>query len=164
MNVGRFTKVFIYAGAAVVAGLVLGETVIALEILGPRTEVDSTLLQQRIANSREIKKALSTPVPPPEPLPPITAHLANSRAVQAASSSSPAKSPWSKTNSLPPEALDAMAKSLTTPALPEFTGSSGYMADSRSSDDSSARSPSRSGSGSYNRSRTFDRAVGNSGF
>ena len=135
MKVGRFTKFVIYAGAALVAGLVASETVIGLEILGPRNEVDKTLLQQRIASSREIQKALSTPVPPPGPLPPITAHLANAQSVQTASS---AKNPWSKTNSLPPEALDAMAKSLTTPPP-----------------DSSEYVSHYSG-----RSRTVDRAVG----
>jgi hypothetical protein len=137
MKVGRFTKFVIYAGAALVAGLVASETVIGLEILGPRNEVDKTLLQQRIASSREIQKALSTPLPPPEPLPPITAHLANAKTAQTASSSS-AKNPWSKTNSLPPEALDAMAKSLTTPP----PDSSEYV------------------SHSSGRSRTVDRAVG----
>jgi len=167
MKPGRFTTFFLYAAAAFIIGLVLSEAVIALEILGPRTAVDKTLLDQRIASSREIQQALRTPLPPIEPLPPITAQLANPRAIKVASSPSSAKNPWSKTNSLPPEALDAMAKSLTTSGSPEFTGSSGTIAEaysSRSSDDSSTSALSRPAASSSGRSRTFDRAVGNSGF
>ena len=165
MKTGRFTRFFIYAGTALLIGLSVSQAVIALEILGPRVQVDKTLLDQRIASSREIKQALSTPLPPVEPLPPITAQLANSRAVQMASSPS-SKNPWSKTNSLPPEALNAMAKSLTTEA-PEFTSSSEYRGESRSSnasDGSYAGSPGRAAPASYGRARTFDRAAGNSGF
>ena len=114
MKLGGFTKIFIYASVALMTGLGLSEAVIALQILGPRTEVDQTVLEQRIASAREISRALSTPLPPLEPLPVITAQLANSRAVRVASSPSSARNPWSKTNSLPPEAIDAMAKSLTT--------------------------------------------------
>jgi hypothetical protein len=166
MRLGRFTKFFLYAGAALVAGLVVSEAVIALEILGPRTEADKTLLDQRLASSREIKQALSTPLPPIDPLPPITAHLANPRAVQVASAPPSSKNPWSKTNSLPPEALDAMAKSLTT-GTSEFADSSAFGSGSRSSgapDSSYARSPSRSALAAPAQSRLFDRAVGNSGF
>lgn len=165
MRTGRFTKLFIYSGTALLIGLGISQAVVALEILGPRVQVDKTLLDQRIASSREIKQALSTPLPPVEPLPPITAQLANSRAIQTASSPS-AKNPWSKTNSLPPEALDAMAKSLTT-GTPEFADSSDYGGASRSrdaSDGSYARSAGHSAPGSYGRSKTFDRAAGNSGF
>ena len=163
MKTGRFTRFFIYAGTALLIGLSVSQAVIALEILGPRVQVDKTLLDQRVASSRDIKQALSTPLPPVEPLPPITARPANSRAVQVASSPS-SKNPWSKTNSLPPEALDAMAKSLTT-GTPEFTGSSGGGSrPSDASDGSYARSSGHAASGSYGRSRTFDRAAGNSGF
>lgn len=166
MKPGCFTRFFIYAGTALLIGLSVSQAVIALEILGPRVQVDKTLLDERIASSREVKQALSTPLSPVEPLPPITAQLANSRAVKMASSPSSAKNPWSKTNSLPPEALDAMAQSLTT-GTPEFADSSNYGGASRSSDasDSSyARSPSHPAVGSHGRSRTFDRAAGNSGF
>ena len=148
MKIGRFTRYFIYAAVALIIGAGLGEAVIALEILGSRAEVDNTLLQQRIAGAREIKQVLNTPLPPIEPLPPVTAQLANSRAAQMASTHSSAKNPWSKTNSLPPEALDAMAKSLTT-GMPESEGDSPGQ--------------SRSRSASYSHSTRFDRAVG-SGF
>jgi hypothetical protein len=160
MKLGRFTKSFIYASVALILGLGLGEAVIALEILGPRTEVDKTLLQHRIASAREINQALDTPPPPVEPLPPITARLANSQAVQVASRPS-AKNPWSKTNSLPPEALDAMARSLNTFSAPESDHSSAYVADSGSSE---AGDASRRTSSSARYSRKFDRAAGNSGF
>jgi hypothetical protein len=156
MKLGRFTRFSIYAGVALMIGLGLGEAVIGLEILGPGTGVDKTMLDQRIASAREINQALSTPLPPIEPLPPITAKLANSRAVQVASSPSSARNPWAKTNSLPPEALNAMAKSLTSPAGPEFMASSGQVAEFRSTE-ASRPAPSSS------RPRTFDRAVG-SGF
>jgi hypothetical protein len=159
MKLGGFTKIFIYASVALMTGLGLSEAVIALQILGPRTEVDQTVLEQRIASAREISRALSTPLPPLEPLPVITAQLANSRAVRVASPSS-ARNPWSKTNSLPPEALDAMAKSLTT-GSPELTGS---LSDLSSSVGRNSASRSASVSLSNSQSSTFDRAAGSSGF
>ena len=95
IKLGRFTRSFIYASVAVILGLGLGEAVIALEILGPRTDLDKTMLQQRIASAREIHQVLSSPLPAVEPLPPITTRLASSRAVQVASQPS-AKNPWSQ--------------------------------------------------------------------
>ena len=42
-----------------------------------RTEQEKTVLNQRLESAREIRQALARPVPPPDPLPPINAKLAN---------------------------------------------------------------------------------------
>jgi hypothetical protein len=87
--------------------------------------------------------------------------LANAHAAQVADGSHSARNPWSKTNSLPPEALDAMAKAMTTYAAPEL-GSPHDGADSSSRDDggTSQSSASRSNRSSYRYSKKYDRAVG----
>jgi hypothetical protein len=139
-------------------GLGLAEAVIAMQMLGPSNEVENTLLAQRIASGREIREALNKPLPPIEPLPAVTAKLANPPAVKIADSAS-RKNPWSKTNSLPPDAINAMAKSLTTD-MPELA-ESGIALDSSETRLSPRRSTT---SRLYNSSRTFDRAAGNSGF
>jgi hypothetical protein len=41
------------------------------------SEREKTILDERIANAREIKAALSKPIPRPEPLPPVTAKRSN---------------------------------------------------------------------------------------
>jgi hypothetical protein len=52
---------------------------VSLESLESRaaSERERTILDERIANAREIKAALSKPIPRPEPLPPITAKRSN---------------------------------------------------------------------------------------
>jgi hypothetical protein len=46
--------------------------------LSQTAEIEKTLLDYRVESSREIRQALSKPVPRPEPLGPITAKLARS--------------------------------------------------------------------------------------
>jgi hypothetical protein len=159
MKLGFFTRSFLWGGGALVAGLGLAEAIVGMQLLGSNTGAENTLLAQRIANGREIRQALSTPLPPLEPLPPITAKVANAPAVQMASSQLSRKNPWSKTNSLPPEAINAMAKSLTT-GMVETSGSHESAFESYEK----RTAPSRSVSRSYASSNRFDRAVGSSGF
>ena len=59
-----------------------------------------TVLDQRIASAREIREALSKPLPQAEPLPPISTKLVNPN---AAAPHEP------KSNTLSPEAMNAMA-------------------------------------------------------
>jgi hypothetical protein len=73
--------IFIYASVFGVLALVVGygftKVTMASEEAARRSEQEKTLLNERIESAREIKRALARPVPPPEPLPPITAKLAN---------------------------------------------------------------------------------------
>ena len=161
MKLGFVTRSFLWSGAALVAGLGLAEAVVGMQLLGPSTEVENTLLAQRIANGREIRHALSTPLPPLEPLPPITAQVANAPAVKVASSPSSRKNPWSKTNALPPEALEAMAKSLTT-GMPEPSNAHEQAFESYEKRIAPSRSPEVSRT--HTSSNRLDRAVGSSGF
>jgi len=62
-----------------------------------------SILDERIATARAIKSALARPQPRIEPLPPITAKVANPRSSQVASTNKPKKL------KLSPEARDAMA-------------------------------------------------------
>jgi hypothetical protein len=70
--------------------------------LPQQAEREKTLLDLRVESSREIRQALAKPIPPPEPLPPLTA-----RAAQALGGALAAK-PQRK---LGKEARDAFASS-----------------------------------------------------
>jgi hypothetical protein len=48
------------------------------------SRTEKTVLDQRIASARQIREALSRPLPPPEPLPPITAKVAKHNNQQVA--------------------------------------------------------------------------------
>jgi hypothetical protein len=63
---------------------------------------ERTLLNDRIANAREIKRALARPLPKPDPLPPISAKLANPNPGRLSPSVKSAPK-------VSPEALNAMA-------------------------------------------------------
>src|SRR4051812_27977273 len=70
-----------YVGVLAVPVLALGMALSHVNIgasEGPvASERDKTILDERIANSREIKAALRKPIPRPEPLPPIIAKRSN---------------------------------------------------------------------------------------
>src|SRR4051794_12540607 len=78
---GASALILIYASVfgvlALVAGYGFTKVTMASEEAARRSEQEKTLLNERIESAREIKRALARPVPPPEPLPPITAKLAN---------------------------------------------------------------------------------------
>jgi len=95
----------IYIG--VLGALVLGcgyvlTRVIADEELS-RGSSRETGLDQRIQTARQIKETLAKPQPSIEPLPPITAKIANSHPAKTVAGEKP------KTLKLPPEVRDVMA-------------------------------------------------------
>ncbi|MCX7314998.1 MAG: hypothetical protein WCG92_24575 [Hyphomicrobiales bacterium] len=99
---------------ALAMGYGIGELALASDVLGSRAGADSTILAERAANAREIKLALSKPLPRPEPLPPISSKLAKPEPVKvAARERSRVPASWSKVNSKSPEEIDAMVKALT---------------------------------------------------
>ena len=71
----------IYVGVfgvlALLAGFIFTKATIASEEADGRAEREKTVLNGRIESAREIRRALARPVPPPDPLPPITAKLAH---------------------------------------------------------------------------------------
>ncbi len=83
--------------------------------LPPDTERDAapTRLQLAVENAREIRAALAKPLPPPEPLQPITAKLTRGRLLPghkaAHTVKAPAPAAADKAHKLPPAALHAMA-------------------------------------------------------
>jgi hypothetical protein len=115
MKPSRPVLLLLYGTLAFATGLGISEATISSEVLGPRSDIERTLLEQRIASDREIRGSLRTPLPAVAPLPPITAKLSKPDAVKVAARQPNRRNPWLATNSLPPEALDAMAKSLTQP-------------------------------------------------
>jgi len=86
-----FRYLGVIGSMAFAAGFGISHLTIASEILGQRSP-EKTVLDLRTENAREIKEALRTPLPPLEPLAPITAKPATP-----------------KTNTLSPEASNAMA-------------------------------------------------------
>jgi hypothetical protein len=97
--------------STVVATVILGGGWVAASVIGNPEEVTESqrtksILDERIATAREIKAILARPQPKIEPLPPITATLANPNASKVAIRS-PLDQP--KKHKLSPGALDAMA-------------------------------------------------------
>jgi hypothetical protein len=78
---GYFSIFFLYVGVIVIAlaGIAIGLTAIVKTAtrLTQQVQRDQTLLDLRIQSSREIRQALGKPLPPLQPLPPITARLAH---------------------------------------------------------------------------------------
>jgi hypothetical protein len=107
------TVVLAYVGAvaSALAMIAFGLSTILTAAAGmsQASDSDRTLLQAQIESSREIRKALATPVSIP-PLPPITAHLARS-----VTSVSPRKRP---AVALSPQALNSMAMAQTAAPPP----------------------------------------------
>jgi hypothetical protein len=58
----------------------------ALVIEDPGARAAKTLLDERIETARQIRRAIETPIPPPEPLPPITAKPARAQNTRPAAS------------------------------------------------------------------------------
>jgi len=90
------------------------------------SEREKTILDERIASAREIKTALSKPIAPPAPLPPITAKRANPVPSAVAAISEKPKKP-----KLSPTARNALAMGQQTeaahgsPAAPTFDRAAG---------------------------------------
>ena len=94
----------------------LGAGLLAVAVVGlarpliddPAGREAKTHLDERIETAREIRRALATPIPPPEPLQPITAkplHGQNPKRVGGDDSNEPRKAP-----KLSRGARDAMAR------------------------------------------------------
>jgi hypothetical protein len=96
-NLGLPTLVTIYGGLALAIGLAISQAVALSGLLGA-PEPGQTALDRRVVNAREIKKALHTPLPAVEPLPPISSKLARRNDSAA------------KVGALSPEARAAMAE------------------------------------------------------
>ena len=62
---------------ALVVGYGLTKVTMASDEAARRAEREKTVLKERLESAREIRRALARPVPPPDPLPPITAKPAN---------------------------------------------------------------------------------------
>jgi hypothetical protein len=104
------TVVLVYIGtiATALAIIAFGLSTILTAAAGVSrvSDSDRTLLQAQIESSREIHRALSTPIAIP-PLPPITAHLRDVASLSARKRPAPALA-------LSPQALNSMAMAQTT--------------------------------------------------
>jgi len=107
------TVVLVYVGviATALAMIAFGLSTILTAAAGVSqvSDSDRTLLQAQIESSREIRKALATPISVP-PLPPITARLRDVASVSARKRPAPALA-------LSPEARNAMAMAQTVAPL-----------------------------------------------
>jgi hypothetical protein len=155
MKPARSVLLLTYGTLALAAGIGIGEAAISLEILGPRSDADRTVLEQRVESARAIEAALHKPLPAIAALPPITATLANPGKVVARDQSG--RGAWSGLNSLPPGARDAMAKAGAETA--GFDGASSSAANDTAS--SGVSSSNESSTSRY--SVKYDRAT-RSGF
>jgi hypothetical protein len=72
----------------------------------PSSSIDKTVLDQRVNSMRQIQQALATPVPPAQPLPPLTV-----KAAHALRGPTVAEAPRNSARRLPKEARDAFASS-----------------------------------------------------
>jgi hypothetical protein len=151
MKPARSVILLTYGTLALATGLGISATAISLEILGPRSDPDQTVLEQRVESAREIEAALHKPLPAIAALPSITAALANPGKVAARGHSG--RGTWSALNSLPPGARDAMAKASAETS--GFNGASISAANNIASSDSS--SPNEASTSHY--SDKYDRAT-----
>ena len=124
-NRSQSSAVLIYFGvlATALSALALGTTVIVKASTGPSEAGarDKTLLELQIESSREIRRALATPVAAPAKLPPITARPA--RDIRAAAAVQPAKPAQPK---LSQEAMNAMAMEPSAAQSPFQSSSQSY--------------------------------------
>ena len=118
----------IYAGLfgilALIVGYGLTKVTVASEEATRRAQQEKTLISERIESAREIRRALARPVPPPDPLPPITAKLANSRvATEVTHFGKPKLAESGNSNpsrlKVPPAARNAMAMETRADASPQ---------------------------------------------
>ena len=72
--IGAYVVVLLVASGV---GYVLVRTTVATASARAESKHEKTVLDERIATAREIRAILSKPQPPIEPLPPITAKVAN---------------------------------------------------------------------------------------
>jgi hypothetical protein len=101
-RLGLPTQVAIYGGLALAIGLGISQAVVAAGLIAAPPEPGQTSLDHRVSNTREIKKALRTPLPAVEPLPPISSKLARRNDVNDVNTA--------KVGALSPEARAAMAE------------------------------------------------------
>jgi hypothetical protein len=108
-----------FVGAALLVVIAVGLARALVD--DPAGRAAKTKLDERIETAREIRKALATPIPPPEPLPPITAkplRVPNAKAVDGDASKTPA---------LSRSARDAMAREQRRSFSPSrSTGTGGW--------------------------------------
>jgi hypothetical protein len=94
----KFVGYFVGSALLAVMALGLGR---ALVIDDPGARAAKTLLEERIETARQIRRAIETPIPPPEPLPPITAKPARAQNTKpvASTDASSSKAPRSSRHS-----------------------------------------------------------------
>lgn len=121
----RNAGVYIFAAVALGVGLLLGSGLVAdrvkahsvLQSIASAFDHDGepkpTRLSIVVDNAREIRAALAKPIPPREPLPPITAQLAYGHLKKNGATAMVTKAP-----KLPNAALDAMASMDTGRSAP----------------------------------------------
>jgi hypothetical protein len=91
-----------FVGAALLAVIAVGLARALVD--DPAGRAAKTKLDERIETAREIRRALATPIPPPEPLQPITAKPLRAPKAKAVEDDE------SKTPALSRSARDAMAR------------------------------------------------------
>ena len=115
-----FLRYFLGSAALVVLAIGAARMLIADD---PVSKAAITKLDERIETARQIRRALATPVPPPDPLPPITAKPARAAKAKPAEDSQTQKS-------FSPDAQDSMARgerrSPTTDGYSRPSGTGGW--------------------------------------
>jgi hypothetical protein len=106
-----------FLGAAVLAVIVVGLAQALVD--DPAGKAAKTKLDERIETAREIRKALATPIPPPEPLQPITARPVRSQTMK------PVEGDDAKTPALSRSARDAMAREQRRSSYPSRNSGTG---------------------------------------
>ncbi|MBX9823675.1 MAG: hypothetical protein K2Y27_01650 [Xanthobacteraceae bacterium] len=111
----------------VILGAFLGAALLAMVAVGlaralvddPAGKAAKTKLDERIETARQIRRALATPIPPPEPLQPITAKPLRVQNIEPADES--------KAPALSRRARDSMARELRrSPSSLRGTGTGGW--------------------------------------
>jgi hypothetical protein len=118
-----FLRYFFGAATIVVIAVGLARALVD----DPDGKVAKTKLDERIETARQIRKALATPIPPPEPLQPITAKPLRAQKAK------PGEGDEFRTSTLSRSARDAMAReqrrssSASYPSSPfRSTGTGGW--------------------------------------
>jgi hypothetical protein len=106
-----------FLGAAALAVIVVGLARALID--DPAGKAAKTKLDERIETAREIRKALATPIPPPEPLQPITAKP------RRAENTKPVEGDDSRTPTLPRGARDSMAREQRRSSYPARNSGTG---------------------------------------
>ena len=106
-----------FLGAAVLAVIVVGLARALVD--DPAGKAAKTKLDERIETARQIRKSLATPIPPPEPLQPITAKPLRSQ------NTKPVEGDESRTPALSRSARDAMAREQRRSSYPSRNSGTG---------------------------------------